>query len=457
MPLIEIELQAKQEKFFYSEADVAFFGGAAGGGKTFVSVSLPLKYLNVPGFKAVIFRKTAGEITQPGALWDEAANLYSGLNCKANQTDLKYTFPGDVVIKFDHMQHDKDRFKKHGAQYAFVVFDEVVTFSAVQFWYIFSRMRSMTGIATKMRATCNPDADSWVAKLIAWWIGDDGYPILERAGVIRWFVRRGDDIMWFDSKEDAVITYPGSLPKSFTFIPSSIQDNQKLLEKDAGYLANLESLGLVERERLLNGNWKIRPAAGLYFKRNYFEIIPPEDVPDGLTWVRYWDLASSKAKQNVAESGQPCWTAGTLMAIEWADYSARKVKTIYIRHVKRFRETPLIVEKYIKECAERDGNNCHVGVEEDPGQAGKSVSEHYKALLMGYAIHTPRADQNKVVRASPLSAKAEDLCVKLVRGAWNEDFISEAESFPESKFKDQIDSASGAYNLLFELPDYWVS
>jgi hypothetical protein len=33
------------------------------------------------------------------------------------------------------------------------------------------------------------------------------------------------------------------------------------------YLAWLLSLPTLERERLLGGNWKIRPAAGLYFKR----------------------------------------------------------------------------------------------------------------------------------------------------------------------------------------------
>ncbi len=53
-----------------------------------------------------------------------------------------------------------------------------------------------------MRATCNPDADSWVASFIDWWIGDDGYAIKERSGVMRWMVRIGDDIVWADTPEE---------------------------------------------------------------------------------------------------------------------------------------------------------------------------------------------------------------------------------------------------------------
>lgn len=451
--VIKITLQPKQKIFFHTKADIAFFGGAAGGGKTYTAACIPLKYLGVARFNAVIFRRTSGELTQPGAIWEEAANLYTQLGGKPNQTDLTYKF-GQMQIKFDHMQHAKDRFKKHGAQYALVIFEEVTTFEASQFWYMFSRMRSMTGLGTKMRATCNPDCDSWVASLIAWWIDQEtGYPIPERGGILRWFIRRGDDIKWFDSKEDALDEYPRSRPKSFTFIPSSIEDNQALLSKDPDYLANLESLGLVERERLLHGNWKIRPAAGLYFKRSYFKVISraefEQTVPGNVPVVRYWDLASSKEKQKTSESGQPCRTAGVKMCLHDGN--------VYIIHVEKFRESPLIVEKRIENIASQDSYNCFVAIEEDPGQAGKALSAHYQQLLTGYATLFPRPAKNKVARASPLSAKAEHLEVILIEGEWNEDFISEAESFPESKFKDQIDAASGAYNTLKTNQEIWIA
>jgi hypothetical protein len=137
-----------------------------------------------------------------------------------------------------------------------------------------SRNRSMCGVRPYIRATCNPDADSWVAELIAWWINQDtGYPTPERTGVLRWFVRIGDSIIWADRPEDlAEHKAPNELgelipipPKSLTFIPAKLSDNKALMAADPGYLANLMALPLVERERLLGGIWKIRAAAGLCF------------------------------------------------------------------------------------------------------------------------------------------------------------------------------------------------
>jgi hypothetical protein len=62
----------------------------------------------------------------------------------------------------------------------------------------------------------------------------------------------------------ADICTPGiEIPRaiSVTFIPAKVFDNPALLQVNPEYLAWLLSLPLLERERLLSGNWKIRPAA----------------------------------------------------------------------------------------------------------------------------------------------------------------------------------------------------
>lgn len=150
-------------------------------------------------------------------------------------------------------------------------FDELTHFTAAQFWYMLSRNRSTCGIRPYVRATTNPDCESWVADLIEWWIDQDtGYPIAERAGVLRYFVRLGEKIIWADSPEDLAqyknpMTGEAIPPKSLTFIPSLLADNQILARGDPGYLANLMALPLVERERLLNGNWKVRWQGQTFF------------------------------------------------------------------------------------------------------------------------------------------------------------------------------------------------
>ena len=81
-------------------------------------------------------------------------------------------------------------------------------------------------------------------------------------------------------------------PISVTFIPAKVFDNPALLRANPEYYAWLLSLPLLERERLLNGNWKIRPAAGLYFKRDWCVVV--DEVPADLDVVRYWDLAATE-------------------------------------------------------------------------------------------------------------------------------------------------------------------
>jgi Terminase large subunit, T4likevirus-type, N-terminal len=166
-----------------------------------------------------------------------------------------------------------------------------------------------------IRATCNPDADSWVADFLAWWIDQEtGLPIPERAGVLRYYVRVSEKIVWADRPEDLMLHVlgPEALPPgvdpprpiSVTFIPASIFDNPALLRVNPEYFAWLLSLPLLERERLLGGNWKIRPTAGLCFKREWCAVA--DEVPADLDVVRYWDLAATEK----TEFNDPDWTVG---------------------------------------------------------------------------------------------------------------------------------------------------
>ena len=89
-----------------------------------------------------------------------------------------------------------------------------------------------------------------------------------------------------------IIVWYDVLSKLVTFIPARVSDNPALLQVDPEYLAWLQSLPLLERERLLGGNWKIRPAAGLYFKREWCAVV--DAVPTDLDVVHYWDRSVPK-------------------------------------------------------------------------------------------------------------------------------------------------------------------
>ena len=69
-----------QEDFLATPADVAIFGGQAGGGKTYALLLEGQRHVSNTGYRGVIFRRTSPDITNPGAIWDESLELYSTLN-----------------------------------------------------------------------------------------------------------------------------------------------------------------------------------------------------------------------------------------------------------------------------------------------------------------------------------------------------------------------------------------
>jgi hypothetical protein len=225
---------------------------------TYALLIEPLRHIRNPNFSAVIFRQTFPQIASPGGLLDESANIYPELGATLNKMALSWTFPSGATVRFSHLQYEKDKFAWQGAQIPLIEYDELTHFTQSQFFYLMSRNRSMCGVRPYIRGTCNPDAASWVAEFIDWWIDPaSGFPISERAGVVRWFVRVGEDIKWAGDYDTLAATYPDLIPKSATFVPSRLEDNPALMRADPGYRANLLALPRVERERLLGGNWRV--------------------------------------------------------------------------------------------------------------------------------------------------------------------------------------------------------
>ena len=432
-----------QTAFLSSPADIVIYGGGAGGGKTWGLLMEPMRHISNPGFGAVFFRRSTVQIRNEGGLWDESAVLYPQVGGEPKEHTLSWSFPSGASVSFAHLEHDKTRFNWQGSQIPLICFDELTHFSAVQFWYMVSRNRSMCGVRPYIRATCNPDADSWVADLIAWWIDQDtGLPIPERSGAVRWFVRVGEDLKWADSPEDlacyTMINDAGEqvpIPaKSLTFIPAKLTDNKALMAADPGYMASLLALPLVERERLLGGNWKIRPAAGLYFQRAWCQVV--DAVPAGTVFCRGYDLG---ATQRTAENPDPDATSSTKIG--------RMPSGRYIV-VDSHNDclSPAGVERLIQNTASQDGKGCKISIPQDPGQAGKSQVANFKLKLSGYNVRSSTETGDKITRFSPFSAQAEAGNVDVLRAPWNDRWFSALENFPTAKHDDDADSTSRAFD-----------
>lgn len=176
------------------------------------------------------------------------------------------------------------------------------------------------------------------------------------------------------------------------------------------------------------------PRGGGMFKRSDFQIIDDLRGFKALKTVRGWDLAASDKKKSP-------YTVGVKMMMT-VD------KRIVILDVNRFKKTPGPMEDELKLTADRDGKNITQDIPQDPGQSGKVQKTALIKLLHGYTVRFSPESGSKVQRAAPFAAQCEGLNVYMLRGEWNDPFISEAEVFDKGEFKDQVDAASRAYASL---------
>ncbi len=417
-----------QTKFHSSNAYEVLYGGAAGGGKTESLLMEALRYIHVPGYAAVLFRRTFGELRQANGLIERSRVVCPKLGGKFNEQEHIWRFEGGGVLMFSHLEHAKDRTKHDSAEYAFVGFDELHTFLESQYDYLGSRVRTTaidphTGkvVPARIRAGTNPPFTTegmWVNKRFF----DKLVPF-----ETKYFVK-------VDDKELEVSKdHPSALSR--VFIPSRVFDNKVLMEADPGYIARLKALPFLDRMRLLEGQWDV-PVKGNVFKREWFEGKILSAVPEGLKWVRFWDLA-------ISLKDKASFTASPRIAI---DESANLYIRDMIRYKKTWPESRIIMKNTILD-------------EEDTAQHGIEAKLHGQAAvedlnndpdLVGHSIIPIQVTVDKLVRALPWSAKAEQGKVYLINGPWVKAALDEFEVFDglSNTFDDQVDGVSGGVQML---------
>jgi predicted phage terminase large subunit-like protein len=177
------------------------------------------------------------------------------------------------------------------------------------------------------------------------------------------------------------------------------------------------------------------PQGGGLFKRDWFQVVPLPSTG----WaqrVRYWDLAS-------ALEGD--FTVGVLM-------SRDEEGKFYVEDVRRGQWDPSRRDEIILRTAKDDGHAVQVILEQEPGSAGVSVTTYLARKLAGFSVSKDRPTGDKVVRAQPLASQCGVFNVALVSGGWNEAFIDELSVFPNGRYDDQVDAASGALSWLTRNP-----
>lgn len=265
----------------------ALYGGAAGGGKSDALVIEGLRQVHIPHYKGLILRKTYPQLTE---LIEKSIGYYKAVFPKAKYNDSKHcwTFPSGAKIYFGSMQHTKDKFNYQGKAYDFVAFDELTQFTHDEYTYLFSRNRpNGPGTRVYIRATANPGGvgHGWVKERFIT-AAKPMTPIIEKL-TVKLPGNRGQ-------KE---------VERRRIFVPSSVFDNQRLLDNDPNYLANLALLPEAEKRALLYGDWDSFSGQvfaewvndpDFYDERIHTHVISPFRIPAEWNIYRGFDWGYAK-------------------------------------------------------------------------------------------------------------------------------------------------------------------
>lgn len=188
-----------------------------------------------------------------------------------------------------------------------------------------------------------------------------------------------------------------------------------------------------------------KPKGGNLIDGKWFEIV--DKMPPGAKIVRFWDFAGTPKEER--KKNDPDFTAGGLVGV--------KDNILYICDVQASRDTPLNIEKMVKQTAVLDDieyGKVEQYWEEEGGAGGKHITDHYNTLLSAHWRKPYRVGKNKEFYIDLLANKAEAGEVKLVSGKWVSEkhdgntFIDEAEEFPKGRHDDRIDAVSKACYIL---------
>lgn len=404
-----IEPTLKQEWFLRRDEPEAFFGGAAGPGKSWGLLMAALQYVDIGEYHALLLRPTLGEFEKPGGLIQVAEDWLAPTKAYWNGTKRTWTFPSGASIGFGYLATAGDVKQYKGPSYSFCGFDELTSFPENLYRAMFRVLRQAKGsldfVPLRMRSASNP--------------GDIGH---------HWVKAR------FITKE--------TRNKDAVFVPATIHDNPHL-DYDA-YLQTLAHLSPIDRQRLIDGDWDVTEEGGK-FKRGDFKIVEPGDVGRAVRACRYWDLAGSEPN---AAYPDPDWTVGLR-------YEVDAEGTFTVRHIVRGRWNDNVVEKTVRQTAEEDTRAIPVYIEKDPGQAGKAQLSNYKRrVLQGFACHEGLTKMDgksaaKEVRARPVAAAVANGLVQIVSTCPNLlEFLDEVSIFPNGLKDDIVDAFSGAHNVV---------
>jgi hypothetical protein len=263
------EPTARQSEYLALVCREALYGGAAGGGKSDALLMAALQYVHVPGYAALVLRRTFADLMLPEAIMSRAHDWLCGSPATWSNNYKRWTFPSGATLSFGYLNYERDKYRYQSAAFQFVGFDELTQFTETQYLYLFSRLRRLEGVGVplRMRTASNP--------------GNIGH---------EWVKRR-------------FLSSPSHEGRAF--VPATLVDNP-YIDQEA-YAASLDELDEITRMQLKNGIW-IRDDGGLVYKfdadRNLVDARPERHPVSGekIDWKYIWVIDFGSSERNATEA-----------------------------------------------------------------------------------------------------------------------------------------------------------
>lgn len=265
-----------QTDFLSAAEQEVLYGGAGGGGKSFAMLADPIRDVNNPHFKGILFRRTNDELRE---LKSKSQQMYplALKGAKWSERDSQWYFPSGATLWMTYLDKEDDVLRYQGQAFNWIGFDELTQWPTPYAWnYMRSRLRTTkdSGLSLYQRATTNPGGPghSFVKKMFVdpapwntpFWATD---------------IDTGQTLVWpkGHSRE-------GQPLFKRRFIPAKLSDNPYLAE-DGMYEANLLSLPEHQRKQLLEGDWDVAEGAAFSEWNRDIHVVKPFEIPQN--WTRF--------------------------------------------------------------------------------------------------------------------------------------------------------------------------
>jgi len=287
----EFKLYKKQRQALVSPANEILYGGAAGGGKSYLARVASIVYsLEVPGLITYLFRRTfkevlANHVYTTGGYLEMLKDLIESGDCIFSKSDYSFSFANGSRIQLAHSQYESDIYTHQGAQIGFLIIDEATHFTPAMVRFIRSRVRlgsmkvpdNWLGKFPRILYTANP--------------GGVGHHYFKSN-----FVDFGADHI-FKAPEDE-----GSMRREY--VPAKLTENIVLMQNDPEYHQRLKGMGdSATVQAMLEGDWESLSSGGFAdVWRGKYHVVQPFEIPSTWKIDRGYDYGSS----NPAAA---CWFA----------------------------------------------------------------------------------------------------------------------------------------------------